>query len=115
MSNPYFYDQWQNNKLTYDIEKYNFPHLILNVINEKNYNYINILSAYVGTKLMEKYPADYIFNKYRQKQLEMCDHLNLEASPCVYFGIDRLGNFPEYNRGTRTNRLCFSRVWDGRM
>lgn len=87
----------------------------LYVINEKNYNYINILSAYVGTKLMEKYPADYIFNKYRQKQLEMCARLNIEASPCVYFGIDRFGNFAEYNRGTKTNRLCFSRVWDGRM
>ena len=35
MSDPYFYDQWQNDKLTYDIEKYNFPHLILNVIEEK--------------------------------------------------------------------------------
>ena len=35
MSNPYFYDQWQNKKLTYDIEKYNFPKLILDVIKEK--------------------------------------------------------------------------------
>lgn len=87
----------------------------LYVINEKNYNYINVLSAYVGTKLMEKYPADYIFNKYRQRQLDMCAELNLEPSPCVYFGIDKRGQFPEYNRGTETNRLCFSRVWDGRM
>jgi len=84
------------------------------VINEKNYNYINVLSAYVGTKLMETYPADYIYNKYRQKQLDMCDHLNVEASPCVYFGIDTKGQFQDYNRGTPTNRLCFSRVWDGR-
>ena len=87
----------------------------LYVINEKNYNYINVMSAYVGTKLMEKYPADYIYKKYRPKQLEICDKLNLEASPCVYFGIDRNGQFQEYNRGTETNRLCFSRVWDGRM
>ena len=87
----------------------------LYVINEKNYNYINVLSAYVGTKLMEKYPADYIFRKYRQRQLDMCAELNLEPSPCVYFGIDKQGQFPEYNRGTETNRLCFSRVWDGRM
>ena len=87
----------------------------LYVINEKNYNYINVMSAYVGTKLMERYPADYIYNKYRQKQLDMCDKLNLEASPCVYFGIDNNGQFQEYNRGTETNRLCFSRIWDGRM
>ena len=23
--------------------------------------------------------------------------------------------FPEYNRGREHNRLCFSRLWDGRM
>ena len=87
----------------------------LYVINEKNYNYINVMSAYVGTKLMEKYPADYIYKKYRQVQLDMCNKLNVEASPCVYFGIDKQGQFPDYNRGTESNRLCFSRVWDGRM
>lgn len=73
-----------------------------------------MLSAYVGTKLMETYPADYIYNKYRQKQLDMCGQLNVEASPCVYFGVDTKGQFQDYNRGTPTNRLCFSRVWDGR-
>jgi hypothetical protein len=87
----------------------------LYVVNGKNHNYINVLSAYVGTKLMEKYPANYIYNKYRQKQLDMCDKLNLEASPCVYFGIDKQRQFSEYNRGTESNRLCFTRIWDGRM
>lgn len=87
----------------------------LYVVNEKNYNYINVLGAYVGTKLMEKYPADYIFKKYREKQLNMCTKLNIQASPCVYFGIDNHKQYQEYNRGTETNRLCFSRVWDGRM
>ena len=87
----------------------------LYVINEKNHNYINILSAYVGTNLMQKYPADYIFNKYRQKQIETCDKLNVDVSPCVYFGIDRNKQYQEYNRGTDSNRLCFTRVWDGRM
>jgi len=86
----------------------------LYVINESDYNYVNILSAFVGTKLMETYPADYTFNKYRQKQIEMCQQLNLEPSPCVYFGIDTNNQYQEYNRGTKTNRLSFSRIWDGR-
>ena len=64
---------------------------------------------------MQKYPADYIFNKYRQKQIETCDKLNVDVSPCVYFGIDRNKQYQEYNRGTDSNRLCFTRVWDGRM
>ena len=87
----------------------------LYVVNEKNYNYLNLLSAYVGTKLMEKYPADYIFKKYRDKQIFICNKLNLKPSPCVYFGIDQNKKFQEYNRGTTSNRLCFSRIWDGRM
>ena len=33
----------------------------------------------------------------------------------LYFGIDKLNQYPTYNRGNDTNRLCFSRVWDGRM
>ena len=87
----------------------------LYVINEKNYNYINILSAYVGNELIDKFPADYIFNRYYSKQISMCAELNLEPSPCVYFGIDKQQRYKQYNRGTDSNRLCFSRVWDGRM
>lgn len=87
----------------------------LYVINEVDYNYVNILSAYVGNRLIETFPADYTFKKYRQQQLEMCKQLNLEPSPCVYFGIDHQGKYQEYNRGTKTNRLCFSRIWDGRI
>ena len=84
------------------------------VINEKNYNYINLLSAYVGHGMMQRFATDYMFNKYRAKQLEMCQQLGLDASPCFVFGIDQHDRYPEYNRGGITNRLCFSRVWDGR-
>lgn len=85
------------------------------VVNEKDYNYINLMSAYLGTSLMKQFPADYIYNKYRPLQKEICNKLGLEPSPCVYFGIDSQNRYPEYTRGTATNRLCFSRVWDGRM
>jgi hypothetical protein len=84
------------------------------VINEKGYNYINLLSAYLGAAIMKKFPADYIYNKYKEPQTILCDHHNLEPSPCVNFGIDTQNKFPEYNRGNDTNRLCFSRIWDGR-
>lgn len=35
MSDPIFYSQWQNNQLDYDLVKYNFPHLVLNIIKEE--------------------------------------------------------------------------------
>jgi len=64
--------------------------------------------------MMNKFSADYVFNKYRSKQLEFCQKLDLVPSYCVYFGLDYSGRFKEYNRGGKTNRLCFSKVWDGR-
>jgi hypothetical protein len=86
----------------------------LYVINEKNYNYINLLSAYVGTGMMKQFSPDYIFNRYRPLQIELCNKMNLVPSPCVNFGIDHNNFYSEYNRGNITNRLCFSRLWDGR-
>jgi len=84
------------------------------VINETNYNYINLLSAYVGTGLMKSYTPNYMFHKYRSKQLELCEQLDLIPSPCYIFGIDYKNKYSEYNRGNNTNRLCFSRIWDDR-
>ena len=85
------------------------------VINEYNYNYINLLSAYLGTAMMKKFPANYVFDKYHSKQLAFCQKLDLVPSYCVYFGLDYTGRFKEYNRGNNGNRLCFSRIWDGRQ
>jgi hypothetical protein len=97
--------RWQRKK--YEDQSY--------VINEPGYNYINMLSVYLGFEMMNFFPADYIFKKYRDKQIDFCNKLNLEISECVYFGIDHNNNYSEYNRGGTSNRLCFSRIWDGRM
>ena len=87
----------------------------LYVFNDEENNYINHMSAYIGTSLMKEWSSDYIFNKYRDKQLEYCKELGLQPSKCVIFGIDKNNKYPEYNRQGNTNRLCFSRVWDGRV
>ena len=87
----------------------------LYVINELGYNYINILSTYVGTGLMRQFAPDHMFQRYRPRQLKLCAELGVDASPCFNFGIDRNNRYPEYSRGGHTNRLCFSRVWDGRV
>lgn len=86
----------------------------LYVINETNYNYINILSAFVGLNMMRSFPNNFVFDRYRPKQLELCEKLEVEPSPCFTLGIDRHNRYPEYNRGGDSNRLCFSRVWDNR-
>jgi hypothetical protein len=89
----------------------------LYVINEDGYNYINLQNCYVATKLMEQFPADYIYDKYLPKQKEFCVELDLEPSKCVIFGLDHKEQYPQYKRrqDDKEARLCFSRVWDGRM
>ena len=104
----------ENYRIGIRLQKQKFEDPIY-VINENDYNYINLLGAYVGKTLMEKYSSDYIYQKYKQSQNEMCTKLDLEPSPCVIFGLDHRNKYTEYSRGSAINRLCFSRVWDGRM
>ena len=104
----------ENHRVGIRLQKEPFEDQIY-VINEYNYNYINLLSAYIGTAMMKKFSANYVFEKYHNKQLALCQKLDLVPSYCVYFGIDYSGRFREYNRGGNGNRLCFSRIWDGRM
>lgn len=74
-----------------------------------NYSgYLNRSSAAIGLEFMAKFSPDYIFEKYRIKQLEFCRILNVEPSQTVMFGIGREG-WEEYNRGRSTNRLSFHR------
>lgn len=85
------------------------------VINEDLHDYINYLSIRVGSTMMNNFSADWLHKTYKTKQQEFCEKLNLTPSSCVTLGIDLHNQYPEYSRGGPTNRLCFSRVWDGRM
>jgi histidinol-phosphate/aromatic aminotransferase/cobyric acid decarboxylase-like protein len=68
--------------------------------------YINRPSAYIGLELLKKFSPDYIYNNYRNRQLEYCIILELEPSQCVLFGLgDERWN--DYNRDRETNRLSF--------
>lgn len=75
--------------------------------------YVNKLSAAIGTKLMASRGPDITFSKWRDKQLEFCNQLGLESSDTVLFGIDTKHKYDHYNRGSiQTNRLCFSRYYE---
>jgi hypothetical protein len=89
----------------------------LYVINEDGYNYINLQNCYVATKMMKQFPADYIYDKYLPKQKEYCEELDLVPSKCVIFGLDYKEQHTQYKRreDDKEARLCFSRVWDGRI
>jgi hypothetical protein len=71
--------------------------------------YINRLGPQLGLELLSKFDTDFIFNKYRKKQLELCEQYQVVPSDTVLFGIGD-NNWQEYNRGTDTNRLSFNRI-----
>lgn len=70
--------------------------------------YVNRLSAAVGLKLLQRYTADYNYQKYRSAQEKFCKILQVEMSKCVFFATS-IEAFEEYNRGIKENRLCFSK------
>jgi hypothetical protein len=74
--------------------------------------YINRISAAVGLKVLNKYNADSIYKQYVETQNLFCTELGVKPSPCVIFGIDVDDAYPQYNRGAKSNRLCFAKYLD---
>ncbi len=66
--------------------------------------YVNRLAAHIGQQFISSFGPDYIYNKYRNKQLEICSILDVKPSNSVIFGLGRAG-WEDYNRDTETNRL----------
>jgi hypothetical protein len=87
----------------------------ITIINEDGYEYLNIQSMSLGVAMMTEYEADWTYKQYRSKQLQKCKELALVPSDSVYFGLDYDDKYPEYSRGGDVNRLCFTRLWDGRL
>ena len=71
-------------------------------------NYTNRIGAWLGLKIIQKFPPEYIVRTYRKQQLEFCKTLGAIPSASVIFA---LGNkdYNQYNRGAGNNRLCFFR------
>jgi len=68
-------------------------------------NYNNRIGAKLGLDLIRSYSADYIYDKYSNQQKIKCKELDIVPSDTVLFGIDYEDRYPEYNRGSSTNRL----------
>lgn len=53
-----------------------------------HYLYINHNNTYLHYQLMNNFSSDYVFIKYREKQLQICKERNLHVSDCVLFGLE---------------------------
>lgn len=57
--------------------------------------------------LIDKYDPNFIPNKYKQKQIEVCKEYKLTPSKTVMFGLDNTERYIEFKRGN-VNRVCIS-------
>jgi hypothetical protein len=70
--------------------------------------YVNRLGAAVGEVLLERYSPDYNHDTYKHIQEQFSRELDVTPTKCVFFATSK-EKFSEYNRGTDSNRLCFSK------
>lgn len=82
--------------------KDNFPAKVYN-----SWNYPLISQALLHIDLIDKISPDDMFIKYRSKQLDVCNRLQIYPSDTVIFGYDYSDKYSEYRRGP-VNRLCIS-------
>lgn len=78
-------------------------------------SYTNRLGMSVGLDLIRTWSVDFIPTHYKAAQERLCEELGVEPSNSVIFGIDRNNQYPEYNRGGQTNRLCFAKILDTKI
>ena len=71
--------------------------------------YLNTSSVHLGHRLIKQYHPQWLWDKYHLRQHDICNELGVAPSNCVILGVDHLNKYDEYNRGGKTNRLCFSK------
>lgn len=71
-------------------------------------DYVNRYSAYVGYALLTAFSPDYIFDKYRSKQISLCSELDVNPSNVVSLATSYDEKWNYLYRGDEEFRLCLS-------
>ncbi len=67
--------------------------------------YVQLLSAKIGLEIARSYSPDYIPDKYRARQLEICEEYGLTTSDTVVFGLGDQ-RFDYFDIDGVVNRVC---------
>jgi len=78
----------------------------MKIINQ--YGYINKVACDIGIRLMNIFSVNYMFEKYRQKQFDLCNRLELAQSDCVNIGYSYDDKWQGFNREGTVSRICLS-------
>lgn len=70
-------------------------------------SYVNLLSCFIGKKLIKKFSFDYFYKKYNHKQKTICKKMKITPSNVVNLALGG-DKYKPYNRGGKFNRLCLS-------
>ena len=75
----------------------------------KKDKYINYFSQHLGIRYMSNFSSDYLFEKYREKQLALCSELGITPSNVVSLATSSDQKWSYLKRGDHVNfRLCLS-------
>lgn len=104
--------------------RYTKPHINDGQKLHHSINYNNMLSAFIGKRLMETFDSTHIYNIYKCKQQQACEYFGIEASDSVLFGIGD-STWDIYSRSTLlsayqldydpkmfTNRICLNPIYE---
>ena len=76
----------------------------------RDWNYDLVASAEVHYGLLSNIGPNYMYEKYRTKQEEVCKQLDLIPSDTIIFGVDYTEKYrKKYKRG-KVNRVCISNL-----
>lgn len=78
----------------------------IGLVNERSY--LNRHGAVIACYLLKKFSADYIANKYRDLQREICLELDAQPSKTIIFGLGGSQKYEHWDRGGGFRRLCFN-------
>ena len=90
--------------IRFDITKPSTPASQLN-----EWSYINHHSVNLHSMIMKKFNLSYIYDKYKDLQIDICNDSNLRASETVIFGLSTDEKYKEFNRSGIINRICLSK------
>ena len=72
-------------------------------------NHPNRIGAGLGQQLIKQWVPDYNYIRWGDTQQQLCEQLGIAPSSTIIFGVDSNEQYPQYNRGATTNRLCLSK------
>ena len=75
---------------------------------QNEHMYTQMAGQIIHTELMNSFSPDYIFNKYRDRQLKICETLGVKASDTVIFGTTDDPQFDDFERDMYINRICIT-------